>query len=212
MEELLAKLRELQQQQQQLNEQMAERQQSRNSASEQAGEQGQQNLGEQTGGQQSEGQNEGQQQQGNDGEQLAQGDKDDSRSDSGGDDEQIAAGDDSDERLSEDQEKLGQRSSDAAEEATELRIGRERSQDKSDVAAELRRAAEFQGNAARSISARRFAIAMRSGSEGAASIAEAIARLEDLVYAGSTGRHEADSFPPGYEQLIQEYLRAISYE
>ena len=87
-----------------------------------------------------------------------------------------------------------------------------KSKQKASVASELRRAAEFQAVAASSIASQQFGDAQISGGEGAASIAEAIAQLEDIVAVGNGARNEADSFPPGYEKLIQEYLRAISYE
>ena len=81
-----------------------------------------------------------------------------------------------------------------------------------DVAGELRRASEFQKNAARAIGGSQFGEAARFGGEGAASLAEAIHQLEELVFAGSKSVNEANSYDDGYEQLIREYLRAISYE
>ena len=81
-----------------------------------------------------------------------------------------------------------------------------------DAAGELRRASTFQENAASAIVRRRLGEATRLGSEGSAAIAEAIHKLEELVFAGKQSGNEAQSYPVGYEQLIQEYLRVISYE
>ena len=201
MEELLAKLRELQKQQQQLNEQMAEAQQSAASQSQAGTQQG--NRSDQ------------------DGEPVAQ-QSDGQQSDPSADSEQAEGGQDDDQladqngsrqdSLSEDQEQLGQRTGNAASEVAEMPIDADKSSGKSKVASELRRASEYQSKAAQAIAANSLGDAQQSGSEGAASIAEAIAQLEDLVFAEVGGRNEADSFPPGYENLIQEYLRAISYE
>lgn len=80
------------------------------------------------------------------------------------------------------------------------------------MAAELRRAATFQENAAAAIVQARLAQATQLGGEGSAAIAEAIHKLEELVFAGQQSGAEAESYPDGYEQLIQQYLRAISYE
>ena len=207
MEELLARLRELQKQQQQLNEQMAGAQQPGSSQGQAEPQQSgrPQNAGTRGGPvAQRKGGEEGDPSAGPEGEQRDEG---------GQGDEQLAASDGSRANsLSESQQKLGQRTGEAAEEVAEMPMDVGKSHGKSQVASELRRASEYQSKAAQDIAAHSFGDAQQSGSEGAASIAEAIAQLEDLVFAEGGGRNEPDSFPPGYENLIQEYLRAISYE
>ena len=61
-------------------------------------------------------------------------------------------------------------------------------------------------NAASAIVGGRLGEATRLGGDGSAAIAEAIDKLEALVFAGRKSGNEAESYPDGYEQLIQEYL------
>ena len=201
MEELLAKLRELQQQQQELNGQMAAKQSSKpaDSPAGQASSNGEPSQSQGDGSSEAEGKATG-------------GTGQPTASDAARIAAQRAGSANQGSSLSSEQDDLGQRTTEAAEQVADLPIEVKKSKQKDSVATELRRAAEFQEVAASSIASQQFGDALISGGEGAASIAEAIAQLEDLVAVGNGAGNEADSFPPGYEKLIQEYLRAISYE
>lgn len=229
---MLARLKELQQRQQQLNEQLAqaaegEQEPGPSGDSAESTKEGKTGKGEQdsaAGDKESgtesdqDGTKEGGKESDQDGtkgggkdstkEGAKEGDKDSAKE---GDQESTDTGRGDAEDAAGEQNALSKSTGEVADQLTEMPLGKSAT-DANDVAGELRRAKTFQENAASAIVGGRLGEATRLGGDGSAAIAEAIDKLEALVFAGRKSGNEAESYPDGYEQLIQEYLRAISYE
>jgi hypothetical protein len=108
----------------------------------------------------------------------------------------------------ESQQGLAQDARSAAERARDIKPGDSSMGGPGAAAEELERAADLQEDTAEAL-AGEDATSSHLGEESAAALAAALQELSALLKGGG---HEGGAHPPGYERLINDYLRSISYE
>ena len=128
--------------------------------------------------------------------------------------EQLAAAEESDEASpsAEAQSQLGQRSSQAAQAAAGLPIPSSTQGGAEALAALLREAANQQAQASGEIQDEALGQALQSGTEGEGTLLDAAELLRAALGQADRILSEANELPAGYAPLIENYLRAISYE
>lgn len=77
------------------------------------------------------------------------------------------------------------------------------------AAAELERAAGLQGDAAEALAGGEGPAGSQLGAQSAEALTKA---LRELAAQLKTGTFEGGAYPPGFERLVSDYLRSISYE
>ena len=128
--------------------------------------------------------------------------------------EQLAAAEGSDEASpsAEAQSQLGQRSSQAAQTAAGLPIPSSTKGGAEALTALLREAANQQAQASGEIQNEALGQALQSGTEGEGTLLDAAELLRAALGQADRILSEANELPAGYAPLIENYLRAISYE
>ena len=77
------------------------------------------------------------------------------------------------------------------------------------AAKELERAAGLEDDNAEALAGEDAQASTRLGAQSAAALAKALRQLAARL---GTGISESEAYPPGYERLVGDYLRSISYE
>jgi len=128
--------------------------------------------------------------------------------------EQLATAEESNETppSAEAQAQLGQRSSQAAKTTSGLPILSGTQGGAEALAALLREAANLQGQASGRIQDQALGQALQFGTEGEATLTDAAELLRAALGQADRILSEANELPAGYAPLIENYLRAISYE
>ena len=107
------------------------------------------------------------------------------------------------------QQALAQDAKAAADTASQMEGSGSQSGDPKAAAAELDKAAALQKELADSLAKGEGAESSEKGTQSAEALANALSELSALIKSGA---YEGDASSPGYERLVGDYLRSISYE
>jgi len=107
------------------------------------------------------------------------------------------------------QQSLAQDARSAASRARGIPASAGRRGDPRAAAEELDRASGLQDDTAEALAGEDIEASARLGAESAEALAEA---LRELAAQLEIGTYESEALPPGYQRLISDYLRSVSYE
>ena len=93
--------------------------------------------------------------------------------------------------------------------ARNIKASSDRRGDPQAAAEELDRAAGLEDDNTEALASGDAQASTRLGARGAEALAKA---LRELAAQLGTGAYEGEAYPPGYERLVGDYLRSISYE